>query len=535
VTIFLFVLIFALIGAPVFAILAGATELAWLLHPDESMRNVRFLAPDVLDERFAGSPILVTVPLFTFIGYTMAESRTPERIVRASNAFFGWMPGGLAIVCIFASAFFTTLTGGSAVTIVAIGALLYPALVQRGYPKDYSLGLVMTGGSLGLLLPPSLPILVYSLVAGIDFTKAFKAGILPGLLVIALLGVHAAYIGIKAKIPRTRPEPREMGASVWYMKWELFIPVLILGGLATGLTDIDESAAVAALYVLLIEIYIYKDLTWKDFPRIARNSIALAGAVLLIMAMAMALTNFIISEQIPGKIFEWVTGMGVKKTWHFLIVLNIFLYIQGMVMDGFSAILVAVPLLIPFAAEFGLSPFHLAMMFLLNLEIAYLSPPLGQNLFVTSFRFNRPMIHLYRIAIPFIAILLVGLIVLMTIPKISTVAVEGDIERAKAKAAEFGEPPREAWLMECVQEDRNNPLPCTEADKDKWGRGKDIIVPGAAEEPEPEGEPAPVDDAGAGAEGEEEDDLLDQMLGDGGKPPEPKQGDDDDLLEEMLK
>ena len=507
--IFLFVLIFALIGAPVFAVMAGTTELAWMLHPDESMRHVRFLAPDVLDERFAGSPILVTVPLFTFIGYTMAESRTPERIVRASNAFFGWMPGGLAIVCIFASAFFTTLTGGSAVTIVAIGALLYPALVQRGYPKDYSLGLVMTGGSLGLLLPPSLPILVYSLVAGIDFTKAFKAGIIPGLLIIALLGVHAAYIGIKAKIPRTRPEPKEMGSSLWYLKWELFIPILILGGLATGLTDIDESAAVAALYVLLIEIYIYKDLTWKDFPRIARNSIALAGAILLIMAMAMALTNYIINEQIPAKIFAWVTSMGVKETWQFLITLNIFLYIQGMVMDGFSAILVAVPLLIPFAAEFGLSPFHLAMMFLLNLEIAYLSPPLGQNLFVTSFRFNKPMIQLYRIAIPFIGILIVGLIMLMTIPKLSTVAVEGDIARAKAKAAEFGEPPRDAWLMECVQEDRNNPLPCTKEDKDKWGHGKEINVPVPGTD-EPLEEDEPKED-----EILSEDELLEKMLGEG--------------------
>ncbi len=524
--ILLFVLVFALIGAPVFAVMAGTTELAWLLHPDQTMHHVRFLAPDVLDERFAGSPILVTVPLFTFIGYTMAESKTPERIVRASNAFFGWMPGGLAIVCIFASAFFTTLTGGSAVTIVAIGALLYPALLKRGYPQDYALGLVMTGGSLGLLLPPSLPILVYSLVAGIDFTKAFKAGILPGLLIIGLLGIHAAYIGIKAKIPRNRPKLGEMGSSVWYMKWELGIPVLILGGLATGLTDIDESAAVAAAYVLLVEIYIYKDLTWKDFPRVAKNSIALAGAVLLIMAMAMALTNYIISEQIPQKLFEWVTSMGVKERWQFLITLNVFLYIQGMVMDGFSAILVAVPLLIPFAAQFGLSPFHLAMMFLLNLEIAYLSPPLGQNLFVTSFRFNRPMLQLYRIAPPFIGILLVGLILLMTIPRLSTFAVEGDIAKARAKAAQFDEPPREAWLMECVQEDRNNPLPCSEEDKKKWGAGATTVG-----KPEPD-EDKPEDNAGG------DEDLLDQMMGEGGatgEGTEDKSGDtDDDLLDKML-
>jgi tripartite ATP-independent transporter DctM subunit len=530
--ILIFVLAFALIGAPVFAVMAGATELAWLLHDDPAQRFVRFLAPDVLDERFLGSPILVTVPLFTFIGYVMASSDAPSRIVRASNAFFGWMPGGLAIVCIIASAFFTTLTGGSAVTIVAIGALLYPALRQRGYPERYSLGLVMTGGSLGLLLPPSLPILVYSLVAGIDFTKAFKATIVPGLLVIALLSVHAAWIGIRAKIPRTAPNLREMRQALWLIKWELGIPVLILGTLATGLAEIDESAALAAAYVLFIEVYVYKDVRWRDFPKLARNAMALAGAVLLIMAMAMALTNYVISEQIPGKLFAWVTGLGVDQTWEFLITLNVFLYIQGMFMDGFSSILVAVPLLIPFAAQFELSPFHLAMMFLLNLEIAYLSPPLGQNLFVTSFRFNRPMISLYRIAIPFIAILVVGLIALMTIPKLSTVAIQGDIERARERAAKFGEPPREAWMLECVQEDRNNPLPCREEDRRKWGRGKDIAAEPASEAP--------------GKEATPDDPLLREMLGqegDAGKaaPPAPPKapksddGTDDALLEDMLK
>lgn len=539
--IFLFVLVFALLGAPVFAIMAGATQLAWFTHPEQGQRFMRFLAPDVLDERFVGSPIMVTVPLFTFIGYTMAESRTPERIVRASNAFFGWMPGGLAIVCIVASAFFTTLTGGSAVTIVAIGALLYPALIKRGYPQDYALGVVMTGGSLGLLLPPSLPILVYSLVAGIDFTKAFKAALIPGLLVVALLGVHAAYVGIKAKIPRTRPNLAEMGSSLWYVKWELGIPFLILGGLFTGLTDIDEVAALAALYVVVVEIYVYKDLTIKDIPRIARSSIALAGAIILIMAMAMALTNFIINEKIPQQIFEWVTGMGVKEQWQFLIALNVFLYIQGMVMDGFSAILVAVPLLIPFAAQFGLSPFHLAMMFLLNLEIAYLSPPLGQNLFVTSFRFNKPMVYLYRLALPFIGILIVGLVLLMTLPKLSTIAVEGDIRAAKAKAAEHGEPPRDAWMMECVQEDRNNPLPCTKEDKEKWGAGKEIKRPDEPTPdqppPDPSAEPS-GDDAGAA---DDDDDLLKEMMGEGkadagaGAPKQDDEDNEEQMLDEFMK
>lgn len=524
--IFLFIIIFAFIGAPVFAVMAGTTQLAWLLHPNESMHFVRFLAPDVLSNRFAGSPVLVTVPLFTFMGYVMAESRTPERIVRASNAFLGWLPGGLAIVCIFTSAFFTTLTGGSAITIVAIGALLYPALRQKGYPDDYSLGLVMTGGSLGLLLPPSLPLLVYSLVAGIDFVKAFKAGVLPGMFVIAILSAHAIYVGITRKIPRTKLHLREMGSALWVMKWELGIPVLILGGIATGLTEIDESAAIAAMYVLIIETFVYKDIKLKELPRIAKNSMALAGAVLLIMTMAMSLTNFLIIQHIPTKLFELVTSMGIKKTWEFLLVLNVFLYFQAMVMEGFSAILVGVPLLIPFAARFGLSPFHLAMMFLLNLEIAYLAPPLGYNLFVTSFRFGRPMVSLYRITLPFLGLLIVGLITIMAVPKLSTFAVQGDIAKAKANAAKYHEEPREAFLLECVQEDRNNPLPCTPAEKKKWGHGRTQ----AATQPAPS---SSAGSAGAAGEGSTDQNLLKQMMGAGGAAGS-SDGTDNDLLQQML-
>ncbi|MEB2324102.1 MAG: TRAP transporter large permease [Sorangiineae bacterium] len=535
--IFLFIVAFILIGAPVFAIMAGTTQLAWLLEPNQAMHHVRFLAPDVLDQRFAGSPILVTVPLFTFIGYVMAESKTPERIVRASNAFLGWLPGGLAIVCVFASAFFTTLTGGSAITIVAIGALLYPALRQKGYPERYSLGLIMCGGSLGLLLPPSLPILVYSLVAGIDFTKAFKAGLLPGFIIIAILSAHAIYTGIKYNVPRTKPNLKEMGATAWMVKWELGIPVLILGGLATGLTELDESAALAAFYVLVIEMFVYKDIKLKEFPRIAKNSMALAGAVLLIMAMATAMTNYIVTDQVPNRVFAWVTSMGITETWQFLVILNIFLYFQAMVMEGFSAILVGVPLLIPFAAEFHLSPFHLAMMFLLNLEIAYLAPPLGYNLFVTSFRFNRPMVSLYRISLPFVGLLLIGLVIIMGVPRISTIAVEGDIAKARAKAEQFGEMPREAFMLECVQEDRNNPLPCTAEERAKWGAAASGAGP-AAPRPAAGEDHGAKGAGGAGADGTD-DDLLEQMLGgdDGDAEEPPKEnpdGTDDELLEKML-
>src|SRR5262245_60637748 len=291
----LLVIALALLGTPLFAVMGGSSELAWLLHSDPTRNFLRFIAPNVMEERFADSPILVTIPLFTFVGYMMAESKAPDRIVRAAAAFFGWMPGGLAMVCIVASAFFTTLTGGSGVTIVAIGGLLYPALRKQGYPGDYSLGLVTTGGSLGLLLPPSLPILVYALVAGIDFNAAFKAGLIPGALIMVLLAVHAAFTGTKHRVPRSIPSASEMAAAVWLLKWELGAPVLILGGLGTGLTSLDESAALTAVYILIVEVFIHKDLSLRgDVPRVAKASMSLAGALILILSMANALINFVV-------------------------------------------------------------------------------------------------------------------------------------------------------------------------------------------------------------------------------------------------
>lgn len=517
----LIVIVLALLGTPLFAIMGGGSELLWLTSDNAGLRFLRFIAPNVMDERFAGSPILVTIPLFTFTGYLMAESKAPDRIVRASSAFFGWMPGGLAIVCIVASAFFTTLTGGSGVTIVAIGGLLYPALRKQGYPDSYSLGLVTTGGSLGLLLPPSLPILVYALVAGIDFKAAFKAGIIPGVMIMVMLAVHAIYVGNKYKVPRSSLSAGEMAKALWLLKWELGVPVVILGGLGTGLTSLDESAAITAVYTLCIEVFIHKDLSLKkDLPRVAKASIALAGAIILILAMANALINFVIDQRIPALVLDYLLGLGLTQTWQFLVVLNIFLLVLGMLMEGFSAILVAVPLILPFAARFELHPFHLAMMFLLNLEIAYCAPPLGLNLFISSFRFERPLVSLYRIVLPFTGILALGLLLVMYVPKIATVLVDADIQAAYASAEAKKESPREAWLLQCVQEDRSNPLPCTKADKEKWGAdgSKNPYAP-----PEPPQKPADTQKADAGAEPTEDagaanddiNDLFKEMMGEG--------------------
>jgi tripartite ATP-independent transporter DctM subunit len=479
------VVLLALLGTPLFAIMGGSAEILWLSHPDAAYHHLRFIAPTVLDERFADSPILVTIPLFTFVGYVLAEAKTPDRLVAAARTVLGWMPGGLAIVAVIASAVFTVLTGGSGVTIIAIGGLLYPALRKQRYSDPFALGLVTTGGSVGLLLPYSLPLLVYALVAHVDFNEAFKAVLVPGGLVIVLLSVYSAWVGTREQVDREPPQLNKIARTIWDLKWELGIPVILAGGLGTGLTSIDEAAGLVAFYTLVIEFFVYRDLSWrKDLVRIAKASMSLAGAIILILSMANALMNYVVDQHVPTKVLEFMTGVGIRHMWQFLLVMNVFLLVLGMLMEGFSAILVAVPLILPFVAKLGnmnptekMSPFQLAMIFLLNLEIAYCMPPLGLNLFISSFRFNRPVSSLYRVVMPFVGILAVGLLLVSYEPWFSNVAVAGDLAAARAKAEKDGVAPRDAWMMQCVQEDPSNPQPCTPADMAKYPGGQ---LPSAA-------------------------------------------------------
>jgi tripartite ATP-independent transporter DctM subunit len=488
------VVLLALLGTPLFAVMGGSAEILWLSHADPSYHHLRFIAPTVLDERFADSPILVTIPLFTFVGYVLAEAKTPDRLVAAARTVLGWMPGGLAIVAVVASAVFTVLTGGSGVTIIAIGGLLYPALRKQKYSESFALGLVTTGGSVGLLLPLSLPLLVYALVAHVDFNEAFKAVLVPGALVIVLLSAYSAWVGAREQVDRDPPELRRMARAVWDLKWELGIPVLLAAGLGTGLTSIDEAAGLVACYTVAIEFFVYRDLSWKkDLVRIAKASMSLAGAIILILAMANALMNYVVDQHVPTKVLDFMTGVGIHHMWQFLLVMNVFLLVLGMLMEGFSAILVAVPLILPFVAKIGasnpdekMSPFQLAMIFLLNLEIAYCMPPLGLNLFISSFRFNRPVTSLYRVVLPFVGILAVGLALVSYVPWFSNVAVAGDVAAAREKADRDGALPREAWMMECVQEDPSNPQPCSRADMAKYYPGGQL--PAAASGGPPAGE-----------------------------------------------
>lgn len=524
---------FALLGAPLFAVMGGASELAWLTHVDPDQRFLRRLAPEVFGSRFAGSPILTTIPLFTFVGYLMAESKTPERLVRAATAWVGWLPGGLAIVCVLASAVFTLFTGGSGVTIIAVGGLLLPALRQKGYSEKFALGLVTTGGSLGLLLPYALPLLVYAMVTGLDFQLVNKAVIAPGLLVLVFFVAYAAWIGIKENIPRTPFDVKEALSATWDFKWEIGVFVLLVVGIKSNLTEIDEAAGLVALYTLCIECFVYKDLSIKkDLVRVAKASMALAGAVILILAMANALTNYVVDQHIPDRVLTLMLKSGLDKTWQFLIAMNLFLLVLGMIMDGFSAILVAVPLVLPFAAHFGLGPFHVAIMFVLNLELAFSCPPLGLNLFISSFRFNRPVVSLYRIALPFVGLLALSLLVVTYVPKLSDVLVLGDIKAWRDKATEEHRTPREAWRLECVQMDTSNPLPCSEEDKKRYPNGQ------MPEEPSIGLTPQTTADAGE-ASGDEDD--LDSLIrgdeaGDGGaaKPSNPASDSEEDL-ENLIK
>ncbi len=545
------VILLALLGTPLFAVMGGASELAWLFHHDPAQQKLERIAANILTEHFAGSPILVTIPLFTFVGYVLAESKTAERLVRVSKALFGWMPGGLAIVCVVASAVFTLFTGGSGVTIIAIGGLLYPALRKEGYSERFSLGVLTSGGSIGLLLPFSVPLMVYSIVGHVDLEAANKAVIAPGLLVLLCFSAYAVYIGIKEKIPRRAFNVREVLDSMWEFKWELGIPTVLIVGFKYGGAQLDEVAGVLALYTVLIEVFVYKDISFKkDVPRITKTALSLGGAIILILSMANALINYVVQEKIPDAVLNFMLKMGIDSTPKFLIAMNLFLLVLGMVMEGFSAILVAVPLILPFAARFHLGPFHTAMIFLVNLELAYCMPPLGLNLFISSFRFNRTPTSLYRPILPFLGVLLAALLLISYVPSISTLTIRSTIQAVRDKAIAENVPPTEAWKLECVQEDPNNPQPCTEEERIKYANPVPTTPPTVdTSNPPPPTEDGGDDDllkmmmgggdgGGGGGGDQTDDDLLKQMMGgggDAGAAPAPSATQtDDDLLKQMM-
>ena len=406
-------LLCAICGAPLFVVIGG---LALALF---SAIGIGPQAVIIEMYRLASAPTLIAIPLFSFAGYLLAESKSPERMVSLYRALFGWMPGGLAIVSFIACAFFTAFTGASGITIIALGGLLYPILTKERYSERFSLGLLTTSGSLGLLFPPSLPLILFALVAQVNVDALFLAGIVPGILLIVLLSLFSIRAGFKLGVKR---EPFRLGAikkALAEAAWIIPLPFIVLVGIYSGFFTASEAAAVTVVYVLFVELVIYRDLNlFRDVPRIAADSMILVGGVLVILGCALGLTNYLVDEQIPMKIIGLMREFITSRIM-FLALLNVFLLIVGCLMDIFSATIVVVPLILPIAREFGVNPIHLGIIFLTNLEIGYSTPPVGLNLFISSFRFKKPVPTLYRASLPFLGVLLLALIVITYVPDLS--------------------------------------------------------------------------------------------------------------------
>jgi len=402
-------ILLALFGMPLFAVL-GAAALAAFHAAD-----IDISAVSIAMYTLASSPLLIAIPLFTFAGYLFAHSGTPDRLVRLSRAVF---PGGLAVVALIACAIFTAFTGASGVTIVAMGGLLLPALMKDGYARRFGLGLVTASGSLGLLFPPSLPLILYGYVASVSIDSLFLAGIIPGALLVIALSAYGIYHGKKDGVVVNRFSWRAIRSAVRDAAWEIPLPFLVLGGIYGGVITVMEAAALTAVYALVVEVFIYRDIAVSKLPSIVVESMSLVGGILVILACALGLTNFLIDAEVPMRILEWMQQY-VSNKYTFLLILNVFLLIVGCLMDIFSALIVVVPLIVPVALGFGIDPVHLGIIFLTNLEIGYLTPPVGLNLFISSYRFNEPVLHLYAASVPFLLILLAALLVITYFPALS--------------------------------------------------------------------------------------------------------------------
>ena len=403
--------LFALLGTPLFVIIAALALLSF--HSVDIDLSVVIIEMS----RLADTPMLVSLPLFIFAGTLLSESRAPERILRLSRVFLGWLPGGLAVVSLAVCALFTAFTGASGVTIFALGGLLLPALLKDGYTDRFSMGLITSSGSLGLLFPPSLPLILYGVIAEARIDHLFVAGILPGLLMLLLL---TAYTIGKSPVTAARGQfsLEEAGQALRLAVWELPLPVIILGGIYGGFFVAGEAAAVTALYILVVEVFIHREIKLNKLAEIMSKSMMLFGGILIILAASMASTNFLVDQEVPMRLFAIIREY-IDSKYTFLLLLNLFLLVVGAMLDIFSALILVVPLILPIATGYGVDPVHLGIIFLTNLQIGYCTPPVGLNLFMASYRFERPVIELYRATLPFLALLLLTLVVITYLPWLS--------------------------------------------------------------------------------------------------------------------
>lgn len=408
----------AVLGAPLFAVIATSAMVGFV-REDTDLMNMMLELLSIAD-----MPILIAIPLFTFAGYLLSESNAPKRLVRLTGAMLGWMPGGLAIVCLAACAFFTAFTGASGVTIIALGAILYPALQHDGYPDKFNLGLVTSSGSLGLLFAPSLPLILYGVVAEVSIEELFLAGILPGLVMLVMLSGYSLWINRSNRKPLSSFSFGELGAALREAIWELPLPVVVLGGIYSGYFAVSEAAAITALYVLIVEVVIMREIRFVELPNIIRSSMVLVGGILIILGASLASTNYMISAGVPEMLFGIVESM-VSSQVTFLLLLLVFLLILGAILDIFSAIVLVVPLILPIAAGYDVNPIHLGIVFLAAMQLGYLTPPVGLNLFIASYRFEKPIMHVYAATFPFLIILLLSVILITFWPQLSLWLVPG--------------------------------------------------------------------------------------------------------------
>jgi C4-dicarboxylate transporter DctM subunit len=419
----LFLLLLAIIRTPLFVVIAASAMLGFYTEEiDLSVISIEVY-------RLAEMPVLLAIPLFTFAGYLLGECQASTRLVNLTNSLLGWMPGGLAIVAIFACAMFTAFTGASGITIIALGALLYPALKQSGYSENFNLGLLTSSGSLGLLFAPSLPLILYGVVAqqmGLDqpvgIDQLFLAGILPGLLMLVMLSIYAM------TQPRIITEKKAFDSklaidAIKAAKWEIPLPFIVLGGIYGGYFAVSEAAAVTALYVLIAEVFVIREIKLRELPTIMRDSMVMVGGIMIIIGVSLASTNYLIDTEVPTRLFDFIQ-QHIEDKLTFLILLNLFLLTLGMMLDIFSAIVIIVPIILPIAVGYGIHPVHLGIIFLANMQLGYFTPPVGMNLFIASYRFEKPVMTLYRATIPFFFILLIAVLIITYWPDLSLVLIE---------------------------------------------------------------------------------------------------------------